>query len=239
MLRRAVQQRPYDCEPLLSPVLQAYSTVSESTGFTPFRVVFGREMRLPIDFGSPLPEPPRDIKTLEVELTDDYEMVYKLANKTIGHELRKAENRYNERVVEKLYSHGSLVRVIQHTHPTGVPSKLNPKNSGLCEVLEVCNPILTLRERDTQRIFTANHNSVRASSLSQPDAEPDHASHDFQTSIPVSNNSEINLPDVSQNQSVDMSILVFNSGPNRCHNHESIPRSIRCSIFKSLRHRNS
>ena len=59
MLRRAVQKRPYDWEPLLSPVLQAYrSTISEATGFTPYRLTFGREMRLPIDLGTPLSEPP-------------------------------------------------------------------------------------------------------------------------------------------------------------------------------------
>ena len=80
MLRRAVKKRLYDWEPLLSPVLQAYkSTVSESTGFTMFRLVFGCEIRLPIDFGTPLPELPRYIKTLAVELTDDFKYVYKLA----------------------------------------------------------------------------------------------------------------------------------------------------------------
>ena len=93
MLRRAVQKSPYDYEPLLSPVRQEYrSTVSESTGFTPFRLVFGREMRLPIDFGLPLPEPPRDIRTLAVELTEDLEWAYKLAKETIGHGHHKAEN---------------------------------------------------------------------------------------------------------------------------------------------------
>ena len=72
MLRRAVQKRPYDWEPLLAPVLQAYrSTVSEATGFTPFRLAFGREMRLPIDLGSPLPEPPSDIRTLAAETAED------------------------------------------------------------------------------------------------------------------------------------------------------------------------
>ena len=75
-------------------MLEAYrSTVSESTGFTPYRLVFGREMRLPIDSGSPLPEPPRDIRTLAVELTEDLEWAYKLAKETIGHGHRKAENR--------------------------------------------------------------------------------------------------------------------------------------------------
>ena len=74
MLRRAVQRRPNDWEPLLAPVLQSYrSSVSEATGFTPHRFVFGREMRLPVDLGSPLPEPSRDVRTFATELAEDLE----------------------------------------------------------------------------------------------------------------------------------------------------------------------
>jgi len=74
MLRRAVQKRPYDWEPLLAPVLQAYrSSVSQATGFTPHRLAFGREMRLPVDFGTPLPEPPRDVRTYANDLAEDLE----------------------------------------------------------------------------------------------------------------------------------------------------------------------
>ena len=59
MLHRAVQKRPYDWKPLLAPVLQAYrSTISETTGFTPDKLAFGREMCLPIDFEALQPEPP-------------------------------------------------------------------------------------------------------------------------------------------------------------------------------------
>ena len=43
------------------------------------------------------------------------------------------------------------------------------KFSGLCEVLEVRGPILTLRELDTNKGFTASHDAVRASTLSRPE----------------------------------------------------------------------
>ena len=79
-------------------------------------------------------------------------------------------------MVEKQYKLGSLVRVLQHTHPHGVPSRPTPKFSGLCEILEVLNPTLTLRELDTDQVFTASHDAVRASTLSRPEvplqAEP-------------------------------------------------------------------
>ena len=80
MLRRAVQKRPYDWEPLVAPVLQAYrSTISESTGSTLYKLAFGREMRLPIDFKAPLPEPPQDIRTLASEIAKDLEWCYRIA----------------------------------------------------------------------------------------------------------------------------------------------------------------
>ena len=139
----------------------------------------------------------------------------------IGIGYRKAENQYSERVVEKLYSAGSLIQVIQNTHSTGVPSTSNPQYSCLCKELEICGQIFALHKRDTQRIFIVNHDSVRASWLLQPDVQPHHTSHDIQTSITLSNNSEINLPDVSQNQSLDMFIPQFDSGHDRCCNHHS------------------
>ena len=102
MLLRAVQKRPYDWKPLLVPMLQAYrSTILESTGFTPYRLAFKREMRLPIDFGAPLPEPPRDIRTLVSENAEDLKCRYRIAKKLTGFSHRRAENRYNERTVEK------------------------------------------------------------------------------------------------------------------------------------------
>ena len=50
MLRRSVQKRVYNYELRLQPVLHTYwSTVSDLTCFAPFRLTFGREMRLPVD----------------------------------------------------------------------------------------------------------------------------------------------------------------------------------------------
>ena len=70
MLGRAVKRRPYDWKPLLAPVLQSYrSPVFEAKSFTPFRLAFGREVRLAADLGIPLPKPPSDISIFPSELT--------------------------------------------------------------------------------------------------------------------------------------------------------------------------
>ena len=168
MLRRAVQKRPFDWEPLLALVLQSYrSKISETTGFTPYRLAFGREMRLPVDIGTPLPEPPRDVQTVAADLAEDLEWSFKVAREVIGHGHRRVENRYNERVVERAYPPGTLVRVLLHTHHRNVPSKLDANYSGLCEVVESLGSLLTLRELDTQRVFTANHDAIRRSTVTR------------------------------------------------------------------------
>ena len=168
MLRRAVQRRPYDRESLLSPVLQSYrSTVFEVTGFTPFRLAFGREMRLPVDLGMPLKKPPRDMRTFASKLAEDLEWSYKVAREIIGHGHKRAENRCNEHVVKRSYQPGCLVRVVQHARNRNVPSKLDAHYSGLCDELEVRSAMLTLRELTTQRVFTANHDAVRRSTMTR------------------------------------------------------------------------
>ena len=122
-------------------------------------------MRLPIDFWTPLPEPPRDIRTMAAVVAENLVLPYQIARELIGVGHRRAESRYKERINEKQYTPVNLVRVVQHTHLYGVPSELKPKFSGLSEVLEVRGPTLIQRELDTNKIFTASHDAVRASTL--------------------------------------------------------------------------
>ena len=48
------------------------------------------------------------------------------------------------------------MRVLLNAHPRNVPSKLDAHYSGLCEIVDTRGSLLTLRELDTQRDFTAN-----------------------------------------------------------------------------------
>ena len=113
MLQRAVYKRPYDWEPLLSPVLQAYpSTIPEATGFTQYRLTFSREMRLPSDLGTPLPDPPRDIRTMAAEVAENLEWWFQIAREIISFGHRRTESRYNEKIIEKQYKPGNLVRIV-------------------------------------------------------------------------------------------------------------------------------
>ena len=146
--------------------------MSVERDFTPYRLAFGREMRLQVDLGTPLLAPPRDVRIFAAELAEDLEWSYKVAGETIEHGHKRAENRYNERVVERAYLPGSFVRGLLHARNRNVPSKLDTQYSGLCVVTEVRGALLTLRELDTQRILTANHDSVRRWTIARPAPPP-------------------------------------------------------------------
>ena len=92
---------------------------------------------------------PRDVRTFAAKLAEALEYFYRIVSEIIKHGHKRAENRYNERVVKRAYQHGCLVRVLQHARNRNVFSKLDTQYFGLCRVLEVRSAQLTLRELDT------------------------------------------------------------------------------------------
>ena len=58
MLAMFAGEHKDDWDDLLPPVMMAYrSSVHESTGFSPYRLMFGEECTLPIDIGLPRQQP--------------------------------------------------------------------------------------------------------------------------------------------------------------------------------------
>ena len=132
-------------------------------------------MRLPVDVGTPMPKPPRDVRTFAADLAENLEWSYKVAREVIGHGHRRAESRYNESIEERANPPGTLVRVLLHSHPRNVPLKIHSNYSVLCEVDKTHGLLLTVRELDTQPVFTANHDAVRRSTVTRPAVTPTHA----------------------------------------------------------------
>ena len=107
------------------------------------------------------------MRTFFFKLAENLESSYRVARYINGHEHKRAVNRYNERVVESAYQPGCLVCVLQHARNRKVPSKLDTHYFFLCKMLEVRGALLILRELETQRVFTANHDPVRRSTMTR------------------------------------------------------------------------
>ena len=59
------------------------------------------------------------------------------------------------------------MQLLLHARNGIVPSKLDTRHSGLCEVTEMRGVLLSPGKFDTQRIFIANHNSFRRSTIAR------------------------------------------------------------------------
>lgn len=69
--------------------------------------------------------------------------------------------------MQRAFRAGSLLRVILHARSCNVPSKLDAQYSGFFEVVETRGMLLPLRKLGTQRIFTANHDEMRLSTIAR------------------------------------------------------------------------
>ena len=97
MLRKCMDDNPGSWEEHIPSVLMAYrSTPSKTTGFTPHKLVFGREMRLGVDYGLPFPELPSSFEDLATRMAKTLEDSYKLARESIGNNRLKAKSRYDK-----------------------------------------------------------------------------------------------------------------------------------------------
>ena len=99
-----------DWDDLLAAVMMAYrSSVHESTGFSPYRLIFGEECTLPMDVGLPrlthdVPDPINNLCALWVR--DALEVVYDHVCRHAGQAVRRQKRLYDKRAVKRVFTVG-------------------------------------------------------------------------------------------------------------------------------------
>ena len=102
-----------DWDDLLPAVMMAYrSSVHESTGFSPYRLMFGDECMLPMDVGLPrresdLPDPITSPYAIWVR--DALEVAYDQVRRHSGQAVRRQKRPYDRRAVRRLFAVGDWV----------------------------------------------------------------------------------------------------------------------------------
>ena len=113
MLATSTENHPFDWEQQLRKVCMAYNTsVQSSTGFTPFYLMFGRQVRLPIDiiYGTSTPENEGQgvsqyAASLKKKMTEAFELVCESTSKHHMHQ----KILYDEKIRGKPYNAGDWV----------------------------------------------------------------------------------------------------------------------------------
>ena len=142
-----VERHQRDWDRHLPLIMMAYrSAVQESTGCTPAALMFGRELRTPVDlaFGSPpcpdLPgEPGREyLHSLRQQLMEAHDFARRRQEQA-GEKQKRA---YDVHCRGRPFSPGEKVWVYNPTRKKGISPKLTSKWVGPCEVLEQLSDVV-------------------------------------------------------------------------------------------------
>lgn len=151
-LAKFVDENQRDWDKLLPFLLMSYrSAVHEATKNTPARLVFGRELRLPIGlcFGFP-PETPTSPDAYVQLLTERLQLIHDFNRTELGASSRRMKDRYDVKSNTQVLEAGTLVWLYAPKRSVGRCPKLQSNWEGPYEVLEVLGPV-TYRIRHQQR----------------------------------------------------------------------------------------
>ena len=103
MLAMFAGENKDDWDDLLPAVMMAYrSSVHDSTGFSPYRLMFGEECTLPMDIGLPRQdtEPPDAVTSLfAVRVRDAWEVAFDQVHRHSGLTVQRQKILYDQRAV--------------------------------------------------------------------------------------------------------------------------------------------
>jgi hypothetical protein len=127
MLAKTVREQPFEWESHLRRLCLAYNTsVNPTTGYSPFFLMFGRQVRMPVDiiYGSPNVQTstvPRYVADLRSNLNAAYECV----RKQMGYKLDRQKEIYDKKVHGVPFQPRDLVWLHSPVVPRGQARKLH------------------------------------------------------------------------------------------------------------------
>ena len=102
MLAMFAGEHKDDWDDLLPPVMMAYRLgVHESTGFSPYRLMFGEECMLPMDIGLSSP--------YAVWVKDSLEVAFDQVRRHSGQVVQRQKRLYDQRAVRRLFAIGCVI----------------------------------------------------------------------------------------------------------------------------------
>ena len=137
------------------------ATINRNTGFTPNKLMLGREVNLPIDLVFPLssdesvePDTEDYVKSLRQALVE----AHSVARDKLGSTQKVMKHTYDLRVFERSYEKGQLVYILDSSSGKGKNVRCLWKGPGV--VLEKITPYL-YRVREGNKETTINHDRLK------------------------------------------------------------------------------
>ena len=159
MLRKVVHDRPENWDRYIAAILFAYREMpNESTGFSPFELVYGRQPRGPMDLlykswsGKSDDDETKPLFHYILDLKNTLSDSMEIAQGNIMEARRKAKKYYDQKAVHRSFNAGDQVLVLRPTDH----SKLRMAWQGPFQVLEELGNDYRIRMPRKNKIFHAN-----------------------------------------------------------------------------------
>ena len=137
MLAKAVQERPFEWEDHLRRLCLAYNTsVNPTIGYAPFYLMFGRQVRMPVDlmYGSPNP-PITTVPQYVADLRSSLRVAYNQVRDSMARKLSRQKELYDRKVHGQPFKPGDLVWLHNCAVPRGHCRKLHHPWTGPYRVI--------------------------------------------------------------------------------------------------------
>ena len=137
------------------------SSVSRTTGFTPNRIFYGREIATPIDIEFSLaPGERQEVHEYVANLCRNLQELQGCVRDNIQEKIKKQKSNYDIRVLQRQYSPGDPVYLLNRKIVEGVPKKLQPVWIGPVMVMKKYSSFV-YKVRIHQRTKVVNHDSLK------------------------------------------------------------------------------
>lgn len=154
MLAKAVREEPFKWEEHLRRLCLAYNTsVNQTTGYSPFFLMFGCSVHMPVDimYGSPS-QPQVALPQYVADLRSSLTAAYARTRKCMEGKLNRQKEIYDKRVHGKRFQKGDLVWLHTPAVPWGQAKKLHrPWTGPYCIVAKLSDAVYRIRHLQSPR----------------------------------------------------------------------------------------
>ena len=138
------------------------STVNRQTGFTPNKLMLGREINIPADIMFPSNQLRNDEpnNSYVADLVEEIKRAHNTARETLKMTQKRMKKNYDIRVLERQYAKNDLVYLLDTAATKGKCRKLSPPWRGPGIILDCLTPYL-YRVQLSNKIVVVNHDKLK------------------------------------------------------------------------------
>ncbi len=162
---------------ILPGIMMAYrKTLHNSTGFSPFYMLFGREMRAPIDIGlAPREDAPKSIREYIQCVINNIKTAHEVAKINIEQTQQQYKGHYDHKTKTPTYKEGQKVLKNSYKVEKGKSRKLTVKWVGPFFITKVCpNHTYMLTDCKTHKPLRTRIHANRLKPYNDPNDRPDY-----------------------------------------------------------------